>query len=227
MQLPYSLKDFFRRRTLTASNLLLVLAIITFSVGVVLEQGWWQAEINALRFALTQVGATEPVVEPVPVVTTEKASLPLGESKPVRLRIPKLSVDTSFVEVGVTETGEVEVPTGFTEVGWYQYGPTPGELGPAVVLGHVDSYRGPAVFFYLGQLVPGDLVEVVREDDSVAQFQVDKLERYEQGAFPTELVYNNLDHAGIRLVTCSGTYEKGKERYTHNLVVYGSLVASR
>lgn len=149
----------------------------------------------------------------------------LPESLPARLRIPELGIDTTFVApLGLLSDGEIEVPDSDTEVGWYQYSPTPGELGPAVVVGHVDSYLGPAVFFSLGQLDPGDDVYVDREDGTTAHFVVTELERPRQSAFPTARVYGDIDHAGLRLITCSGIYERGKQRYTHNLIVYAKLV---
>lgn len=165
----------------------------------------------------------EPIAEPVveEVVMAEV----LSPSEPTRLRIPKLEIDTTFVPpLGLLENGEVGVPDSYTEVGWYKYSPTPGALGPAVILGHVDSYEGPAVFFYLGQLEPGDDVYIDREDGRTAHFKVESLERPKQAEFPTERVYGDIDHAGLRLITCSGTYVRGNQRYTHNLVVYAKLV---
>jgi len=148
----------------------------------------------------------------------------LPESDPMRLRISKINVDASFVELGLSPNNEIEVPKSFERVGWYVHGPTPGELGPAVVLGHVDSYQGPAVLFYLGQLEPGDTIEIDREDGTTATFRVDKLERYPQSNFPTSLVYGDIDHAGLRLITCSGSYDRQQQRYDQNLIVYASLV---
>jgi Sortase domain len=149
----------------------------------------------------------------------------LPRSLPVSLSIPALALTTTFGSpLGVLPSGEVAVPKDPDVIGWYEHGPTPGEIGPAVVLGHVDSYLGPAVFFSLGQLKPGDLIEITRADGTIAQFQVSHLTRYEQSEFPTEAVYGNIPYAGLRLITCSGVYERGKERYTHNLVVYARLV---
>ncbi len=149
----------------------------------------------------------------------------LEKSFPTRLRIPKLNIDTNFVEpLGLEDNGEVSVPDSYTEVGWYKHSPTPGQLGPAIVLGHVDSHTGPAIFFYLGQLKEGDDVYIDREDGTSAQFKIEKLERYKQSEFPTELVYGNINYAGLRLITCSGIFSKGEQRYSHNLVVYARLV---
>lgn len=149
----------------------------------------------------------------------------MARALPVGLRIPSIDLETTFVApLGLEESGEIAVPDSYTEVGWYQFSPTPGQLGPSVVLGHVDSKSGPAVFFSLGQVKVGDAIYVDREDGTVAEFAVTLLERYDQAAFQTNKVYGNIDHAGLRLITCSGTFLRGKQRYTHNLVVYARLV---
>jgi sortase (surface protein transpeptidase) len=149
----------------------------------------------------------------------------LSESEPVELSIPKLNIKAKFeAPLGVLEDGSIQVPETYTEVGWYKFGPTPGEVGPAVILGHVDSYEGPAVFFSLGQLESGDDIFVSRSDGSVAHFNVTEVERNFQSAFPTAKVYGDINHAGLRLVTCSGSFDKRQQRYSHNLVVYAKLV---
>ena len=149
----------------------------------------------------------------------------LTEALPTKLSIPKLEIETTFEEsLGLAIDGSIEVPESYDQVGWYEHGPTPGEYGPAVILGHVDSVSGPGVFFPLGQLEAGDDIFIDRSDGSVAKFKVEKIERYEQIAFPTAKVYGDIDHAGLRLITCSGTFKKGEQRYTHNLVVYAKLV---
>jgi len=157
----------------------------------------------------------------------EPLSTALPQSIPTRLYIPDIGVDTTFVSLGLKNNYEIETPKTFDQVGWYVYGPTPGELGPSVILGHVDSYEGPAVFFSLGQLEPGDEIDVTREDGSVAVFEVEKLERYLQSNFPTSLVYGDIDYAGLRLITCSGSYDHQQLRYDHNLIVYAALVEVR
>jgi sortase (surface protein transpeptidase) len=145
-------------------------------------------------------------------------------SAPVNLRIPKIGLDAEFVPpLGLNDDQTVSVPDSYEKVGWYKHGATPGEIGPAVILGHVDSYEGPAVFFSLGQLKSGDEIEVDREDGTTAIFVVDEIRRYDQQDFPTELVYGQIKHAGLRLVTCTGTFNRGIQRYSHNLVVYASL----
>jgi sortase (surface protein transpeptidase) len=148
----------------------------------------------------------------------------LPRSEPVELSIPKIHLDTTFVPpLGLQDNGEPEVPNDYTQVGWYKYSPTPGELGPSIIFGHVDSYQGAAVFYLIGQLERGDPIYVTRADGSVATFRVTGIGRYEQSKFPTDLVYGDINHAGLRLVTCSGTYNHETLRYDHNTVVYASL----
>jgi sortase (surface protein transpeptidase) len=148
----------------------------------------------------------------------------MSPSVPRRLRIPDLYIDTNFVPLDLQSNGEIEVPKGYEEVGWYTKGPTPGELGPSVVLGHVDSYKGPGVFLTLGKLTAGDYIYIDREDGTTATFRVTSLERYDRDAFPSEKVYGDIDHAGLRLITCSGTYDKQTQEYDRVLVVYAMLV---
>lgn len=145
-------------------------------------------------------------------------------SAPVELRIPKLNLETSFeAPLGLNEDRTIEIPETYTKVGWYENGPTPGEIGPAVILGHVDSYEGPAVFWPLGKLEPGDEVEIDREDGTTAVFVITHSERFDQDEFPTQLVYGPTPDAQLRLITCTGTFNKGAQRYSHNLVVFGVL----
>ena len=107
--------------------------------------------------------------------------------------------------------------------GWYELGPSPGALGPAVVAGHVTWNQVPAVFFRLAELRPGDVVQVTRTDDVVAVFEVTRVERYPKSAFPTDVVFGAIDHAGLRLITCGGDYEQAAHRYTDNVVAFARL----
>lgn len=165
-------------------------------------------------------GAGQTITNPLTILgpTMERA-------EPVRLRIPSLNINTTFEKsLGLNADNTIQVPDSYDEVGWYQYGPTPGELGPAVILGHVDSHQGPAVFFRLGQLSVGDEIIVDRADGTTARFEVITLERHLQSGFPTALVYGDIDHAGLRLITCSGVFVRGQQQYTHNLIVFAKLV---
>ena len=157
--------------------------------------------------------------------TTSEEVYALSREWPIELRIPKLDIDTTFeTPLELSADGSVGVPKGYDTVGWYKLGATPGEKGTASILGHVDSYKGAAVFYHLGQLAPGDRIFVKRKDGTEAEFAVEYYERYKQSEFPNEKVYAPTPYPSLRLITCSGIYEKGVARYTHNLVVYARLI---
>lgn len=164
---------------------------------------------------------------PTPSVTENVAAETdgLDFSEPTRLRIPGIGIDTGIMRVGQEDDGTMEVPPLEREVsGWYQYSPSPGEIGPAVIVGHVDTRDGPSVFWRLREMKPGDVVEVAREDGQKVSFKVDGVEEFDQDNFPTEKVYGNIDHAGLRLITCSGSFNRQNHRYTHNTVVFAAKI---
>jgi hypothetical protein len=156
------------------------------------------------------------------------AAAVFGRSVPVALDIPAIGVHASLVALGLQADGTVAVPPlGSPDAGWYEHSPTPGERGPAVLLGHVDSARtGPGVFYDLRMLVPGDAVRVSRADGSTVVFRVDSVERYPKAAFPTATVYGDIDHAGVRLITCGGAFDRAARSYVDDVVVFGSAVAA-
>lgn len=155
----------------------------------------------------------------------------LARSKPVTLDIPSIGVHSVVQYLGLTAKGALEVPAPgphYNEAAWYRYSPTPGSLGPAIVLGHVDSATdGPSVFFHLGELEPGDRVSITRADDSIAVFIVDEVHSYAKDDFPTKLVYSDINHAGLRIVTCGGAFDDSTGHYLDNIVVFASLSGSR
>ncbi|GAA4988971.1 class F sortase [Pseudonocardia tropica] len=150
------------------------------------------------------------------------ASLPASE--PVSLTIPSIDVTTGLDPLGLNPDRTVQVPTDFDRAGWYTGAPTPGRIGPAVLLGHIDSFRGPAVFHRLDRLRPGDVVEVDRADGVRARFAVEAVREYPKDAFPTEEVYGATDHAGLRLITCGGPFDADARSYRDNTVVFARLI---
>ena len=176
--------------------------------------------------------ATSPPADVDPVERTPVSLRVVGPillaSKPVTLVIPSIDVQSSLLHLGLAADGSLEVPSvgpDYDRAAWYRYSPTPGSLGPAVLLGHVDSAAGgPSVFFRLGELRPGDRVSIARADGSVASFVVDEVHRYPKDRFPTELVYGDIDHAGLRIVTCGGAFDGSTGHYLDNIVVFASLV---
>ena len=177
--------------------------------------------------------ATSSAPKPVPPSTTAAPgeTLLLPESAPVSLDIPKIGASSDLLDLGLNSDGTIETPPideKVSHAGWFDQSPEPGTLGPAILLGHIDSARyGPAIFYELGSLVPGDTVEVTRADGTVAIFAVDGVREYQKDQFPTLQVYGNLDHAGLRLITCGGVFNDNTGHYESNIVVFASLVASR
>lgn len=150
----------------------------------------------------------------------------LPRSKPVTLEIPSIGVKSTVQHLGQETDGTLETPAGphYDEAAWYRHSPAPGSLGPAILLGHVDSAaNGPSVFFRLGELRAGDLVSIGRADGSTAVFVVDEVRRYAKTDFPTKLVYDDIDHAGLRIVTCGGAFDSSVGHYEDNIVVFASL----
>jgi hypothetical protein len=143
---------------------------------------------------------------------------------PVRLAIPAIGVRTRLVRLGLTPEGTLEVPGNTAEAGWYTGGPRPGQLGPAVIAGHIDSYAGPAVFYRLRLLRPGDLVYVRRVGGSRAVFRVYARREFAKDRFPTTLVYGATPDAELRLITCGGAFDYATGSYLSNVVVFGAEV---
>lgn len=151
----------------------------------------------------------------------------LPASPPVSLDIASIGVHAKrLVDLGYTPDGALEVPKDFDLPGWFTPGPTPGQFGPAVIAGHVDSKAGPAVFYRLGALRPGARVQVGRADGSTATFVVDRVERYPKDQFPTAKVYGNTtNRAELRLITCGGSFDSRTGHYLDNVVAYAHLTA--
>lgn len=149
---------------------------------------------------------------------------PLSFSPPTRVRIDRLQISSETTDVGLTDTGQLQPPTDPDTVGWYTGGPAPGALGPAVLAAHVTWNGKAAAFYRLGDLRSGDRVTVGRQDGSTAVFEVEHIAQYAKDRFPTTEVYRNLDYAGLRLITCGGTYDKANHRYLDNVIAYARLV---
>ncbi|MFJ6837402.1 class F sortase [Streptomyces sp. NPDC091209] len=150
----------------------------------------------------------------------------LPRSEPTRLLIPKISVDAPFTELAIDDTGKLQPPpAGDTNlVGWYAKGVSPGEVGAAIIAGHVDTTTSAAVFAGLGDLKKGDKFSVERSDGRTASFVVDSAETFAKNDFPDDRVYADTPDAEVRLITCAGTYDRTVRDYTDNLVVFAHLV---
>ena len=187
-----------------------------------------QAAPPAARSAV--VGATSTRPETGPTRSTEVINFPVGSwrrlppSPPVRVEIPSIGVSSPLVRLGLKRDRSMEVPGDFQVAGWFTSGPQPGQLGPAVIAGHVDSRTGPAVFYRLRDLRPGDQIRVVRADHRVVRFEVDALASHPKQALPTEAVYGATTAPVLRLITCAGSFDRASGSYRDNLVVSATRV---
>jgi hypothetical protein len=147
----------------------------------------------------------------------------LAPAAPVRIDIPGIAVSAPVDPVGLNPDGSLQVAKDSGRAGYYTGRPTPGEIGPAVIEGHVDSTRGPAVFYRLRELRGGDEVVITRADGTRPVFVVDRLEEHPKDAFPTEEVYGPVPEATLRLITCAGTFDHRLGNYRDNLIVFAHL----
>jgi sortase (surface protein transpeptidase) len=193
----------------------------------------WPAEPVDTRSAgavVTRVGGPGTAVpgpRTRPSIRVAERPLPLGVSAaedqpapPASLAIPSIGVETELEHLAVRGDGTLAAPDDFGRAGWFSEGPAPGERGPAVIVGHVDSRDGPAVFYRLPELRTGDLVEVTRTDGTVTRFAVTDTFEATKDAFPTEAVYGPTTGPTLRLVTCTGTFDRASRHYVSNLIVY-------
>lgn len=205
--------------------------VIGYAVG---QPGHAEPPLSAAVSPTTTTQEPTPANVP-PAPQPSRATAPsrvvgpvMPRSDPVSLAIPAISVKSSLMSVGQTAQGSLEVPApgpDYNKAAWYRLSPTPGSLGPAVILGHVDSKAdGPSVFYQLGSLRPHDKVLITRADGKVATFAVDDVKRFHKAAFPTQVVYGNTDHAALRLITCGGPFDRDTGSYLDNIVVMASLV---
>lgn len=170
---------------------------------------------------LVLVGCQRPVVQsggegPAPTRVASKRS---AVGRPVSIAIPAAGVQATVVSVGLRPDRTMEVPA-VGLAGWYELGPRPGEAGPAVIVGHVDSRSGPAVFFRLGELQRGDRVVVGQAGGVARSFVVERVERSAKEALPVERIWNRTRQPVLRLITCGGSFDRSTGHYRDNVVVY-------
>ena len=186
-------------------------------VGVALVAG-----VLALVLPSPSTPAPSAAEIPVPLSVTAGRS-ESDVPAPTRVRIPAIEAESGLVDLGVDGERRLVPPEDFATAGWFTGGPRPGAPGPAVIAGHVDSYRGPAVFFRLADLAPGDEVLVDRADGSTARFEVRSVDRYPKDEFPTERVYGPTPRPELRLITCGGEFDAAERSYRDNVVVSAVL----
>jgi hypothetical protein len=195
--------------------------------GVVLLLGG--AVIIAVAL-LSQQHAPTPAAAAAGTVGSAKAKGPsLGRSLPVSVAIPAIGVQSGLLRLGLNANGTLAVPslvTSADEAAWYKYSATPGQAGTAVIEGHVDSYLGPAVFYRLGALRPGNRIDVRLADGITAVFRVTGVREYAKDEFPAKIIYGPADYAALRLITCGGTFDYASGHYLSSVVVFASLASS-
>jgi hypothetical protein len=160
-----------------------------------------------------------------PIVAAPATAPPLPVAAPAALAIPEIGVQTGLVTLGLSAQGTVQVPPTTSVAGWYVHSPRPGAVGPAIILGHIDSTRGPGVFFRLPELRPGDPIYVRRSDGSTVEFLVTAVQSYLKARFPTEAVYGPTPDAELRLITCGGAFDPASSHYLSNIVVFATSAA--
>ena len=214
-----------------ATVMLLGLAAAAIALGLKGASGPPQPPVSAATQPAPSsvVGSSTPTSRPSTAERQGTASVGgfMAASPPVGLDIPSIGVHVHrIVGLHVGADGTLQAPTRFDEVGWYTGGPTPGQFGPAVLGGHVDSRSGPAIFYRLGDLRPGATVKVSRQDGTTASFVIDSIARFAKSNFPTQRVYgNSTGRAEIRLITCGGAFDHASGHYVDNIVAFGHLTA--
>jgi sortase (surface protein transpeptidase) len=146
---------------------------------------------------------------------------------PVRIAVPAIGLSARVVALGLNRDHTVQVPKTFSDTGWFRPGPEPGERGAAVILGHVDSRRGPAVFYRLRALRRGDVIRISLRNGSKIRFVVTGAKAVPKRHFPTKLVYAKTGGPGLRLITCDGRFDSSTGHYVDNYIVFAKLITRR
>ena len=205
----------FRARAAGLAGALLVLAGAT-AIGIAIG-----AQLHAPQPSRAATGGIGPPGTHGPS---------LHRSLPVSVDIPAISVHSRLLHLGVNTNGTIQVPSlhaSADEAAWYKYSATPGQIGASVIIGHVDTYRGPAVFFRLGALRPGDSVYVTLADGITAAFRVTGVREYAKTRFPAKTIYGRAGYAALRLITCGGAFDYSTANYLSSTVVFASLISAR
>jgi hypothetical protein len=196
-------------------------------LGTVLLLGGMSAIVYAIA---SQVHAPQPSASAAGVTSATGRGPSLSRSLPVSVDISAIGVHSRLLDLGLNPDGTMQVPSLITqasEAAWYQYSATPGEIGSSVIEGHVDSYAGPAVFFRLGALRPGEDIDVTLADGVTAIFRVTGVRKYVKDEFPSRMIYGAAQYAALRLITCGGDFDSSTGHYLSSTVVFASLVSSR
>ncbi|MDQ2791673.1 MAG: class F sortase [Actinomycetota bacterium] len=216
------------RRRLVAAALAAVLGLAGVSmVGYALEHQQVAPQPSVADTGSLSLPELKALPAPQPVLAPRiAAGLPRAE--PSSIRIPAINVTSPVNVVGLNPDKTMAVPQPgplYDQAAWYRYSPTPGEIGPSVIIGHIDSAKnGPSVFFKLGELKPGQRIQVTRSDGTTPTFEVDSVHSYPKDAFPQQAVYGDTNYAALHLITCGGSFDRQTRQYLNNTVVFAHLV---
>jgi LPXTG-site transpeptidase (sortase) family protein len=214
-------------------------AALTLAAGLVVMAGatagllLTRHSTPPMRPAAAGVGAVPAPTGPIaafpaptgPIVASPQSAAPKPVAAPVSLTIPLIGVQTNLITLGLTSTGELQVPSSYTVAGWYTGSPRPGAIGSSVIVGHIDGDSAPGVFFRLRELTAGDKIYVKRSDGTLVEFRVTSVRTYLKDQFPTESVYGAVPDPELRLITCGGTFDAATGHYLSNIVVYATEVS--
>jgi Sortase domain len=150
-----------------------------------------------------------------------------GAALPVHVAVPRIGISSGLQRLHLRQDGELQPPSAWMEAGWYADGTRPGDVGPAVIVGHVDSTLGPAVFYRLPEMRVGDTILVTEVGGKVLTFVVSEVRSYPKDKFPTDTVYGPTALPELRLVTCTGEFDYVHHNYLDNLVVFAVLAGAR
>ena len=166
-----------------------------------------------------------PVPQALPAVASGRVTS--TTAPPIRLQIPAIHVSAKVVDLGLDTDGALQAPpltnAGVGEAGWYDLGPAPGQVGSAIIVGHVDSRQAAGVFYDLGRLTPGDLVEVTLANGETVRFTVTSVQEYSKARFPAREVYGPEPYPSLRLITCGGAFDEATGHYLSNIVAYARM----
>lgn len=199
--------------------------------GRLSDRTWWLLLILLVGGFLVglpkEFGIRANPVEQRPVAQREftcKTSRTHSKGDPCRIVIQSIHVNAKVIRLGLNADGTLEVPTDFSLTGWWAGGTQPGRVGPAVMVGHIDSTAGPAVFYRLRKLQPGAIVSIWRAGEPMVRYEVTSMTEVPKDQFPSERVYGSLSYPGLRLVTCGGTFDHATGHYVDNVIVFGRIV---
>ncbi|MEW2504761.1 MULTISPECIES: class F sortase [unclassified Amycolatopsis] len=183
--------------------------------------------VTAVLAGCSSAPAAAPAAAAKPVPSSVPVTKPFKGLRPTSVSIPKIGAQSSLVSVAVNLEGKISVPSVKTpmQAAWYRLSPVPGEVGPAIVLGHVDGDKKPGIFYKLKDLVPGDEVDIDRSDGKKLKFTVDHLTQVPKDQFPQDAVYGNSTKPELRLITCGGVFDHAEHSYEDNIVVYANLAS--